>query len=49
MIEIRKFLTGERTEEGFYRITGGLDCAIARGLAYSKYADLFGVKLINQI
>ena len=36
----RKFLTGERTEEGFYRITGGLDCAIARGLAYSKYADL---------
>ena len=36
----KKFLTGERTEEGFYRITGGLDCAIARGLAYSKYADL---------
>ena len=34
------FLTGERTEEGFYRITGGLDCAIARGIAYSKYADL---------
>ena len=36
----KKFLTGERTEEGFYRITGGLECAIARGLAYSKYADL---------
>ena len=36
----KQFLTGERTEEGFYRITGGLDCAIARGLAYSKYADL---------
>jgi len=34
------FLTGERTEEGFYRITGGLDCAIARGLAYAAYADL---------
>ena len=34
------FLTGERTEEGFYRIEGGLDCAIARGIAYSKYADL---------
>lgn len=36
----RQFLTGERTDEGFFRITGGLDCAIARGLAYSKYADL---------
>jgi len=34
------FLTGERTAEGFYRITGGLDCAIARGLAYAPYADL---------
>lgn len=36
----RRFLTGERTPEGFYRITGGLDCAIARGLAYAPYADL---------
>ncbi len=36
----RDFLTGERTSEGFYRITGGLDCAIARGLAYAPYADL---------
>jgi len=36
----RPFLTGERTSEGFYRITGGLDCAIARGLAYAPYADL---------
>jgi len=34
------FLTGERTEEGFFRITGGLDMAIARGLAYAPYADL---------
>jgi isocitrate lyase len=34
------FLTGERTAEGFYRITGGLDMAIARGLAYAPYADL---------
>ncbi len=34
------FLTGERTTEGFYRITGGIDCAIARGLAYAPYADL---------
>ena len=35
-----KFLTGERTKEGFYRMTGGIDCAISRGLAYSPYADL---------
>ena len=34
------FLTGERTSEGFYRITGGPDSAIARGLAYAPYADL---------
>ncbi|MGI8546101.1 MAG: isocitrate lyase [Gemmatimonadaceae bacterium] len=33
-------ITGERTPEGFFRITGGLDCAIARGLAYAPYADL---------
>jgi len=36
----QKFLTGERTVEGFYKIKGGLDSAIARGLAYSPYADL---------
>jgi isocitrate lyase len=34
------FLTGERTSEGFFRITGGLDMAIARALAYAPYADL---------
>jgi isocitrate lyase len=34
------FLTGERTDEGFYRSKGGLDAAIARGLAYAPYADL---------
>lgn len=28
------------TDEGFYRVTGGLDMAIARGLAYAPYADL---------
>lgn len=36
----QRFLTGERTPEGFYGITGGLECAIARGLAYAPYADL---------
>ncbi|MGH7561471.1 MAG: isocitrate lyase, partial [Gemmatimonadales bacterium] len=34
------FLTGERTPEGFFRITGGLDMAIARAIAYAPYADL---------
>jgi len=36
----REFITGERTVEGFYRMRGGLDAAIARGLAYAPYADL---------
>ncbi len=36
----REFLTGERTPEGFFRLRGGIDCAIARGLAYAPYADL---------
>jgi len=34
------FLTGERTEEGFYKTNAGIDQAIARGLAYAPYADL---------
>ncbi len=34
------FLTGKRTSEGFFEITGGLDMAIARGLAYAPFADL---------
>ncbi|HJS56849.1 MAG TPA: isocitrate lyase [Vicinamibacteria bacterium] len=31
---------GGRTAEGFFRMRGGLDCAIARALAYAPYADL---------
>lgn len=34
------FLTGERTVEGFFAMRGGLDAAIARGLAYAPYADM---------
>ncbi|MGI9201968.1 MAG: isocitrate lyase [Woeseiaceae bacterium] len=34
------FITGERTPEGFYRTTPGMDQAIARGLAYAPYADM---------
>ncbi len=36
----QQFASGERTTEGFVRIRGGLECAIARGLAYAPYADL---------
>ena len=30
----------DRTPEGFYRITGGIEMAINRGLQYAPYADL---------
>ena len=33
-------ISGPRTYEGFYRIRGGLDSAIARALAYAPYADM---------
>src|SRR5215472_12621424 len=36
----REFITGERTSEGFFRIRGGLDSAIARGISFAPYADL---------
>ena len=35
-----KFLTRERTPEGFYKMHGGLNTAIARGLSYAPYCDL---------
>ena len=35
-----QFITGEKTIEGFCRIKGGIDIAIARGLAYAPYCDL---------
>jgi len=35
------FISGEsRTSEGFYHLKGGIDAAIARGLAYAPYADM---------
>lgn len=36
----KRFITGERTPEGFYRVRAGNEQAIARGLAYAPYADL---------
>ena len=35
-----RFLTGERTPEGFYVTKAGIEQAIDRGLAYAPYADL---------
>ncbi|MCW2541467.1 MAG: aceA [Frankiales bacterium] len=36
----RPFITGDRTAEGFYRVTNGIDPCISRGLAYAPYSDL---------
>ena len=38
----RRFITGERTPEGFFRLRegSGLDHCIARGLAFAPHADL---------
>lgn len=38
----RRFLTGERTPEGYFRLKDGtgLDHCIARGLSFAPYADL---------
>jgi isocitrate lyase len=36
----REFLTGTRTAEGFFGYKGGIECAIARAIAYAPYADL---------
>ena len=34
------FITGDRTAEGYFRVSGGTGAAIARGLAYAPYADV---------
>ncbi len=36
----QRFVTSERTAEGYHVVRGGLDSAIARGLSYAPYADL---------
>jgi isocitrate lyase len=36
----RRFITGDRTPEGFFRIRNGVETAIARGLAYAPFADV---------
>jgi isocitrate lyase len=36
----KPFLTGERSNEGFFHVRNGIEQAIARGLAYAPYSDL---------
>jgi len=36
----RAFTTGERTAEGYFRVSHGIESAIARALAYAPYADV---------
>ena len=35
-----RFLTGERTSEGYYVVRGGMEAAVARALAYAPHADI---------
>ena len=35
-----KFITGDRTEEGFFKVNAGMEQAVSRGLAYAPYCDL---------
>ncbi|MEQ8475645.1 isocitrate lyase [Fulvivirga sp.] len=42
-----KFLTGERTAEGFYVVKNGLAQGIDRGLSYAPYADLIWMETSN--
>ena len=36
----QEFITGKRTDEGFYYVNGGVDYAIAKALSYAEYADV---------
>ncbi|PUB29668.1 isocitrate lyase [Promicromonospora sp. AC04] len=36
----RPFITGERTNEGFYKVRNGIEPCIARAKAYAPYSDL---------
>lgn len=34
------FITGERTQEGFFYLKGGVEYAVAKALSYAPYADM---------
>ncbi|MEM9675061.1 MAG: isocitrate lyase [Bacteroidota bacterium] len=41
------FITGERTNEGFFYVNNGIEQGIARGLSYAPYADLIWMETSN--
>lgn len=41
------FITGERTNEGFFHVQNGIEQGIARGLSYAPYADLIWMETSN--
>ncbi|MBG6130404.1 isocitrate lyase [Aquimarina sp. EL_43] len=43
----RKFVTGERTDEGFFYVKNGIEQGIDRGLSYAPYADLIWMETSN--
>ncbi len=43
----KKFVTGERTSEGFFQVNNGILQGIDRGLAYAPYADLIWMETSN--
>ncbi len=43
----KKFVTGERTSEGFYVVNNGVEQGIDRGLSYAPYADLIWMETSN--
>ncbi|MCA6068988.1 isocitrate lyase [Chryseobacterium sp. RG1] len=43
----KKFVTGERTSEGFYVVKNGVEQGIDRGLSYAPYADLIWMETSN--
>jgi isocitrate lyase len=42
-----KFVTGERTSEGFFQVNCGVEQGIDRGLSYAPYADLIWMETSN--
>ncbi len=42
-----EFVTGERTNEGFFHVNNGIKQGIARGLSYAPYADLVWMETSN--
>ncbi|MDZ4846981.1 MAG: isocitrate lyase [Chitinophagales bacterium] len=42
-----KFITGERTGEGFYRVKNGIEQGIDRAISYAPFADLIWMETSN--